>query len=503
MSANLTDALPTVGDSLEAPGPVYIEKKDFDTVVDHLWLLICAFIVFLMQAGFAMLEVGTVRSKNAKNLMIKNIMDLASGAFTWWAIGFPFAYGGGDYSGGPPNGFIGARGFFFIDNYQPCPSVDDPNELCLFPVSPQIDSYAGWLFQWAFAATATTIVSGAVAERCSFIGYLVYAVFITGFIYPVVVHWIWSPYGWLSAGWDPEVAVGAWVSPGVLDFAGSGVVHMTGGSISIVAAYILGPRRGRFDATGKLVHMIPHNSAFVGLGTLLLWFGFFGFNSGSTLALSEGVILLAEKVAVGTTLAASGGGLCAILMCFLKEGFMDLPQLCNGILAGLVAVCSGVSVAEPWACWVIGFVAGAVEFWVAIGVQKMKIDDPLDATAVHLGAGFFGLICGGLFGTRLNTDVAYSEEQGCGAFFPGCGGLQLGVNLLGGVMIMVWSMAMAAIVFGALQLAGLLRITDEQEHHGLDVSYHGTGAYDNSMDGSGSVKTRGRLPLDQSIAEEE
>merc|ERR1712176_814081 len=151
----------------------------------------------------------------------------------------------------------------------------------------------------------------------------------------------------------------------------------------------------------------------------------YGFNPGSTLALSGGFVLLAEKVAVGTTLAASGGGLAAILMCFMKERHVDLPPLCNGILAGLVAVCSGVSVAEPWACWVIGFVAGAVEFWVAIGVQKMKIDDPLDATAVHLGAGFFGLICGGLFGTRLNTDVAYSEEQGCGAFFPGCGGLQL------------------------------------------------------------------------------
>jgi Amt family ammonium transporter len=499
MSDTLMDALPQLPEVSDLLGaPEYIEKKDFDTVVDHLWLLICAFIVFLMQAGFAMLEVGTVRSKNAKNLMIKNIMDLASGAFTWWAIGFPFAYGAGDYSGGPPNGFIGARGFFFIENYAPCVEAD---ELCLFPLTPQVDSYAGWLFQWAFAATATTIVSGAVAERCSFVGYLIYAIFITGFIYPVVVHWVWSPYGWLTA-FRGDDAVGAWVSPGVLDFAGSGVVHLTGGSISIVAAYILGPRMGRFDAMGKMVHIAPHNSAFVGLGTLLLWFGFFGFNSGSTLMLSEGVILLAEKVAVGTTLAASGGGLCSILMCFLKDGYMDLPPLCNGILAGLVAVCSGVAVAEPWACWVIGFFAGAVEFWSAIGVQKMGIDDPLDATAVHMCAGFFGLLCGGLFGTRLNTDVAYSDQQGCGAFFPGCGGLQLGVNLLGGVMIMVWSMATATIVFGALQLAGLLRITDEQEHAGLDVSYHGSAAYDDSLDGSGSIKRRRPLPINPPIAEE-
>jgi len=244
--------------------------------------------------------------------------------------------------------------------------------------------------------------------------------------------------------------------------------------------------------------MVPHNSAFVGLGTLLLWFGFFGFNSGSTLMLSDNFILLAEKVAVGTTLAASGGGLSAICMCFLKDGYVDLPPLCNGILAGLVGVCSAVSVSEPWACWIIGFFAGIVEFWVAIGVQKLKIDDPLDATAVHLGAGFFGLICGGLFGTRMNTDAAYSPDQPCGAFFPGCGAKQLGVNVLGGVMIMIWSMGMATLVFGAMQLAGILRVNYEQEHHGLDLSYHGTGAYDSSIDGSGHKRTK----IKEAIAEE-
>uniref|UniRef100_A0A7S2YZZ1 Ammonium transporter n=1 Tax=Chloropicon laureae TaxID=464258 RepID=A0A7S2YZZ1_9CHLO len=476
---------PSLGDAVGAAAAT-VSMDEFSLVVDHLWLLICAFLVFIMQAGFAMLEVGTVRSKNAKNLMIKNIMDLAAGAFVWWGFGFAFAYGGGDYSGGPPNGFIGAQGFFFIKGYEPC----DSSETCLFPIQPKYDSYAGWLFQWAFAATATTIVSGAVAERCSFLGYVIYAIFITGFIYPVVVHWIWSPYGWLSAFRDPEIASGVWVSPGVIDFAGSGVVHMVGGSISLVAAAILGPRIGRFDATGKMVSMVPHNSAFVGLGTLLLWFGWFGFNSGSTLALSAKFILLAEKVAVGTTLAASGGGIAAICMCFVKDGYLDLPHLCNGILGGLVAVCSAVAVSEPWACWVIGFLGGCVEFWMAVAVQKMKVDDPLDATAVHLGGGFFGLICGGLFGTRLNTDAAYSEDQPCGAFFPGCGGQQLGVNILGGVMIMIWCMGMAAIVFGSMKLAGILRISQKEEHIGLDVSYHGSAAYDDTLDGSGSHKYR-------------
>jgi Amt family ammonium transporter len=450
---------------------------EFSGIVDHLWLLIAAFLVFLMQAGFAMLETGTVRSKNAKNIMIKNVMDLVVGAFVWWGFGFPFAYGGGDYSGGPPNGFIGASGFFFINGYADCGPENHSSE-CLYPISPAIDSFAGWLFQWAFAATATTIVSGAVAERCSFMGYLIYAVFITGLIYPVVVHWVWSPYGWLSAFRDPEIAVGAWVSPGVVDFAGSSVVHMVGGCISLVAAAILGPRIGRFDADGNTVKFPPHNSAFVGLGTLILWFGWYGFNPGSTLALSGGFVLLAEKVAVGTTLAASGGGLAAIIMCFMKDRHVDLPPLCNGILAGLVAVCSGVAVAEPWACWVIGFFAGIFEFWLAIGIQKIKIDDPLDAAAVHMGGGFFGMICGGLFGTRINTSAAYSDDQPCGAFFPGCGGQQLGVNLLGAVMVMIWSMSMACVVFGGMRLAGILRISSEEEDQGLDISHHGGAAYE-------------------------
>ena len=489
VNATLGDA--GVRESIAPSLPPQTDYDEFTLIIDHLWLLIAAFLVFLMQAGFAMLETGTVRQKNAKNIMIKNVMDLVVGAFVWWGFGFPFAYGGGDYSGNPPNGFIGASGFFFIKGYDACSTDDSHPSACLYPIQPSIDSFAGWLFQWAFAATATTIVSGAVAERCSFLGYVIYAIFITGFIYPVVVHWIWSGYGWLSA-FREDGAPGVWIKSGVVDFAGSGVVHLVGGSISLVAAAILGPRIGRFDATGKLVPIQPHNSAFIGLGTLLLWFGWYGFNPGSTLMLSDGYVLMAEKVAVGTTLAASGGAIAAICMCFVKDGYLDLPPLCNGILGGLVGVCSAVAVAEPWACWVIGFMSGCVEFWFAVGVQKLKIDDPLDASAVHMGCGFFGLFCGGLFGSKINTAAAYGDAQPCGAFY-GCGGQQLGVNILGGVMIMAWCMGMASIVFGAMKLAGILRITSEQEHKGLDVSYHGSAAYDDTIDGSGSAKYRNKV----------
>ena len=474
VNATLGDA--GVRESIAPSLPPQTDYDEFALIIDHLWLLIAAFLVFLMQAGFAMLETGTVRQKNAKNIMIKNVMDLVVGAFVWWGFGFPFAYGGGDYSGNPPNGFIGASGFFFIKGYDACSTEDNHPSACLYPISPSIDSFAGWLFQWAFAATATTIVSGAVAERCSFLGYVIYATFITGFIYPVVVHWIWSPYGWLTAFRDSPH--GAWVAPGAVDFAGSSVVHMVGGCTALVAAAILGPRIGRFDADGNVKPMGPHNAAFVGLGTLILWFGWYGFNPGSTLALSGGFVLLAEKVAVGTTLAAAGGGLAAICCCFIKDKHLDLPPLCNGILAGLVAVCSGVAVSEPWACFVIGIIGGFFEFGFAIAVQKMKIDDPLDAAAVHMGGGMIGMICGGLFGTRINTDAAYSTEQPCGAFMPGCGGKQLGVNVLTMIMVAIWSMGMGSIVFGSMRLAGILRISPEEEHAGLDASHHGGSAYD-------------------------
>lgn len=449
---------------------------EFSTVVDHAWLLISAFLVFMMQAGFSILEVGTIRAKNAKNIMIKNVLDACAGAFMWWGFGYAFAYGGGSYTGGPPNGFIGAKDFFFINGYTDCDSSVD---LCLYPVEPSTGgSYAMWIFQWAFAATAATIVAGSVAERCTIVAYLTYSCVLTGFIYPVVVHWIWSDYGWLSAGRDADVARGAWVQSGVVDFAGSGVVHMVGGCAALMGAIFLGPRIGRFDADGRMVKFSPHNAAFIGLGTLLLWFGWYGFNPGSTLGLSGGMVLLAEKVAVGTTLAAAAGGLSAMLNSFVAYRHLDLGPLCNGILAGLVGVCSGVSVSEPWGCFAIGFFCSMFQFWVAIGVQKLQIDDPLDAFAVHGGAGFFGLICGGLFGTRMNTDAAYSSDQPCGAFFNGCGGQQLGVNILGGVMIALWVCGTCTILFGTMRLAGILRISREEELAGLDKSRHGGYAYD-------------------------
>ena len=457
------------------PSPqVLTSRIEFALTVDHLFLLIAASEVFLMQVGFALLETGTVRAKNAKNIMLKNTLDSCVGAFVWWGFGFPFAYGR------PPNPFIGASSFFFADAYKSC-DPKDSGYLCLHTIDPIDSSFAEWLFQWAFAATAATIVAGAVAERCTFVGYIIYTCFVTGFIYPVVVHWMWSPYGWLSASREPE-SPGAWVARGVVDFAGSGVVHMVGGCAALVGAIVLGPRTGRFDPPqrGSPDPWAPHNTTLVGLGTFLLWFGWYGFNPGSTLGLSGGKILLAEKVAVNTTLAASGGGIAATLACLCIHKYVDLPPVCNGILAGLVAVCSGCATSEPWACFVIGFTGALVQFAFAAGTKRLKIDDPLDAASVHFAAGFWGLIGGGLFGTRTNTDAAYSAHQPCGALYPGCGGQQLGVNLLGGLMITAWVGGTSLLLFGAMRLAGILRVSLEHEHEGLDKTHHGGAAYDMS-----------------------
>lgn len=457
-----------------------VSYEEFAGTVDSLWLMLSAILVFLMQAGFALLETGSVRAKNAKNIMIKNLMDACAAAFIWWAIGFPFAYGTGPGGGNP---FIGASGFFFINDYVDCSSdTEGVDAVCLYPKGPSIDSFAGWLFQWAFAATAATIVSGAVAERCRFTAYMIYTCVLTGFIYPVVVHWVWSGNGFLSA-FKGEGTPGAWLGGmGMVDFAGSGVVHMTGGLAAAVAAAFLGPRIGRFDADGNTLDMPGHNMALVGLGGLLLWTGFYGFNAGSTLGLSGGFYLVAEKVAVNTTLAAGAGGLGAVVMMFATCGFVDVGPLVNGAIGGMVAICSGVAVVEPWAAFVIGFFSVLPLFGWSWLMKKVKIDDPLDASALHYACGFFGLLCGGLFGTRFNTDVAYGPQQGCGGFMRGCNGDQFWVNLVGGIVITAWVGGTCAMLFAALKFSGLFRVPEDEELAGMDVSHHGGSAYEKSTE---------------------
>mmetsp|Transcript_10004 Transcript_10004/g.13606 ORF Transcript_10004/g.13606 Transcript_10004/m.13606 type:complete len:458 (+) Transcript_10004:320-1693(+) len=423
------------------------------SALDALWLLLGAYLVFFMQAGFAMLEAGSVRAKNTKNILLKNSLDACLGAIVWWAIGYPLAYG----EGGPAdNEFIGGTNFFMSEKKQ---SKDN--------------YYAGWMFQWAFAAAAATIVSGAVAERCDFRAYLIYTTMITGFTYPVVVHWGWSSEGWLSP-WitDGKPTMGA---NGMMDFAGSGIVHMTGGGAALMGAIFLGPRTGRFDLDGKVVDMPGHSSVLAALGTFILWFGWYGFNPVSTLSMEY--MDVAQKVAVTTTMSAASGGLSTLLIHVACGHQVDIGPLLNGILAGLVAITAPCSVVEPYAAFFIGTIAGGVYYGASTLLKKLKIDDPLDAAPVHFFNGAWGIISIGLFANQDDTVNAFGlSSDDYGAFYGG-GGKQLGVQLVGCLAIAAWTCGTSALLFGSLKAMKILRVPVSDEEKGLDMSHHGGGAY--------------------------
>ena len=419
--------------------------------------------MFFMQAGFAMLCAGSIRAKNVKNIMLKNILDACGGAIGFWTLGYGFAYGGADSA---TLTFIGNADFALAGSYD-------------------AGTLISWFFQFAFAATAATIVAGTVAERCKFEAYIAYSLALTGFVYPVVVHSIWSSSGFLSAFTDDE---NKFLGSGMIDFAGSGVVHMTGGVTALYAAKILGPRIGRFyDADGnelpEPVPFPPHSVALQVLGTFILWVGWYGFNPGSTLGISPaGYADVCALCAVTTTLAAAAGSVSAMITdMFINrastgETMYDITMCMNGALSGLVGITAGCSVCEPWAAFVIGIIAG----WVYIGCSsllvKLKIDDAVDAIPVHFGNGMWGCIATGLFASPALVDNAYGTPN-YGAFY-GQGGKLLGVEIVGILFIIGWVGLIMIPYFLALNAAGLFRVDALEEEVGLDISHHKGAAYD-------------------------
>ena len=406
-------------------------------VADCFWLFFGGCLVFFMQAGFALLEAGSIRAKNTKNILIKNSLDACLGAILWWTVGYSFAFG---VEGDSPNKFIGGKDFFS--------ALEKPASTTY---------YAFWFFQWAFAATAATIVSGAVAERCTLSAYAAYTCLLTAFVYPVVVHWTWSSEGWLTDG-D--------IGPGFLDFAGSGVVHMTGGGAALMGAYFLGPRIGKFGADGKPVDIPGHSSSLQCLGTFILWFGWYGFNCCSTIAWSD--MVTATKCAVTTTLAAAAGGVSALLCEVVSGKHADLPPILNGILAGLVSITAGCNVTEPWSAFVIGLVGGVVYTYACKLLLMLKIDDPLSASPVHFFCGAWGVIATGLLASKKNNGLLTGGSTG---------GKQFGIQLLGVLAIASWTCILSGLLFGALKAAGMLRVSAESEEKGMDESKHGGSAY--------------------------
>ena len=425
-----------------------------DDDLSALWLLICGFVVFLMQAGFALLESGTVRSKNTKNILLKNVIDACVGAVAWWAVGQAFAFAWGNPCNA--NGFIGYYGFF---------SSDSSHEN-YFPL---------WIFNYAFCATASTIVSGAVAERTQFRSYMIYTTAMTSFIYPVVAHWVWSESGWLSARRKPCESAYAPYSPlfsgtnGMIDFAGSGVVHMVGGMAALVGAIMVGPRIGRF-ANGHVVCFQHSNIAQVVLGTLILWFGWYAFNSGSTgCVLGEGCMDIAGRAAANTTLSIAAGGLMCLTITIVLGSPGDVSNLLNGILSGAVSITASCAFVEPYAAFVIGVVGASVYMGASKLLLRLGIDDPLDASSVHYFSGVWGVIATGLFAREQYVEEVYGYANGYGVMYGGPG-KQFGIQLLGVVVISAWTAGLALVLFFCLRRLGWLRVSKEAELEGLDLA---------------------------------
>jgi Amt family ammonium transporter len=420
-----------------------IESLGFS--LDMVWLFIGSILVFIMQAGFALVETGLTRAKNAANITMKNVMDFCFGAIVYWALGWGFMYGK-DALGG----LIGTDQFFH-----------GPMELTI----ENGNFYKRWFFQAVFAATSATIVAGAMAERTKFKSYLLYTCFISAFIYPVSGHWIWGG-GWLA-------------KLGFHDFAGSTVVHSVGGWAALMGAAVLGPRIGKYvkGPGGKIsVKAFPgHNISYAALGVFLLFFGWFGFNSASTgiATVGAGGIwsgLAIARVSVSTCLAAAAGAAGALVFSWIWFKKPDVSMTLNGLLAGLVGITASCAVVSPGAAIVIGFIAGGLVVLSVEFIDKtLKVDDPVGASSVHLACGVWGTLAVGIW--------ANAPGDGVVGLLHGGGFRQLGVQLLGIAAVGVWAALTSLVLFFAIKAVAGLRVNPREEAVGLDLSEHKAEAY--------------------------
>ncbi len=385
--------------------------------VDSLWVVIAGILVMFMQPGFMLVETGFTRSKNSVNIVMKNFMDFSVGAITYWAFGFALAYGGTTLGG-----FL-AYGNFFLEG----------------------DSLT-YFFQVVFAATAATIVSGAVAERTKFSAYLMFQPFICGLIYPIVTHWVWSGQGWLG-------------DLGFIDFAGSGVVHMVGGFAALAAVTVVGPRIGKYDDQGSPLPL-PGSSMVAGaLGVFILWFGWYGFNVGSSLA---AVDVDLASIAVTTTLSAAAASISAMYTSMIS-GKPDVSMTLNGALAGLVGITAGCANVNNLGAVLIGLVSGVLVVYSINFIEKKGFDDAVGAISVHGVCGAWGVLAVAIFDTNDGL-----ISGGSSLFVP---------QIIGMLAIAAWAYMTSFIVLKAIDSAVGLRVTPEEEIAGLDASEHGTTAY--------------------------
>ncbi|UII28726.1 ammonium transporter [Fulvivirga maritima] len=413
-------------------------------VADIMWLCLAAFLVFFMQAGFAMVESGLTRAKNSVNIMMKNLLDFSFGAILFWAVGYAIMYCSGDAN------FLG-----FDTSFAFLSSANAPTDNAGYGLS------AGWLFQVVFAATAATIVSGAMAERTKLISYIMYSCILSAIVYPISGHWIWGG-GWLA-------------DMGIRDFAGSTVVHSVGGWAALAGAILVGPRLGKYSKSGKVNAIPAHNMPLAALGVFILWFGWYGFNPGSTLLAIGGI----SHVAVTTTLAAAAGAIGALIVSWIKFKKPDLSMTLNGTLAGLVGITAPCASVSASSAVIIGLIAGIIVFFSCLFFERtLKIDDPVGAISVHGICGAWGTLAVGLFGERA-IDVQYWDDTSTiqDGLFMGGGFGQTWIQLVGIVSVMIYTFVAMFIVFFIIKKTVGLRASDAEQMEGMDLSEHGNLAY--------------------------
>ncbi|MGH3003978.1 MAG: ammonium transporter [Gaiellaceae bacterium] len=424
-----------------------MKNHELLVAVSTVWVVIAAVLVMFMQAGFAFLEAGLTQMKNAGHIAAKNVLIFAIASLVYWAVGFGLAFGDG-------GGLVGTAGFL--------PSVSELVSVGRkpFDVFTEIPGGAGYLFEVVFAGVSLSIVWGAMAERAKLWVYFVFGVLFT-LLYSVVSHWIWSPRGWLHA-------------LGMQDFAGSTVVHYQGALAGLAGALILGPRIGKFGTDGRANAIPGHNIPYAVLGTLILWFGWFGFNSGSTLSVDEGGVGFFAYVATTTNLAAAAGALGGVGTAWIVLKKPDISMMLNGVLAALVAVTAASGFVAPWAAIAIGLVSGVIAVIGVLAVERIGIDDPIGAVAVHGMSGVWGTLATGLFALPVLA----------GKLGTGTGGLvytgsfhQLGVQLLGLAVVGAFTFSVSYGVLWTLNAIWGIRVEDEAEAVGLDVSEHGVWGY--------------------------
>ena len=421
-----------------------LTPEDVQGTLNAIWILVASILVIFMNAGFGMLEAGFCRQKNAVNILSKNLLVFALATLAFWAIGFSIMFSGTE------NGFIGGQGFFL--------SSKDPGTYGLDPFPAGLPTSVFFLFQAAFAGTAATIVSGAVAERIKFVGFIIFSLLLTSVSYPITGHWVWSNSGWLGG-------------LGFHDFAGSTVVHSVGGWAALVGASILGAREGKY--TGDRIRAIPgHNMSIATLGCLILWIGWFGFNPGSQLAADEAV----PFIAVTTNLAAAAGGTTATFTSWLRDGKPDLSMIINGILAGLVGITAGCYAVDYLGAVVIGAIAGVLVVFAVTFFETLKIDDPVGATSVHLVCGIWGTLAVGIFANPNNIAQGGADGAIAGLLYGG-GIAQLIDQIIGIFSIGAFTIVFSVVAWYAIKAIFGIRVAPEEEIGGLDIAEHGMEAY--------------------------